>query len=120
MFALDMSSDEVDMYTGRFSSAGVNRYLSLASWGMCMQLVGKYGYFICIVSAAVLYYDYALTLSMEYEQFWKHQSKFSTAAVLFVLNRYLSLLGEIPIVYYMFASLASEVSTAFISYQSRH
>lgn len=63
-----------------------------------------------IVFAALLYYDYTLTLSMEYEQFWKQQKRLSLVAVLIVLNRYVSLLGEIPVIIFIFGNLDGEVS----------
>jgi len=52
----------------------------------------------------VLYYDYVLTFSTEYDQFWKHQTKLTPVNILFALNRYISLLGEIPIMFYQFGS----------------
>lgn len=46
---------------------------------------------------AILYYDYALTLSTEVERFWSSPS-FSWGSTFFYLNRYLALFGHIPIV----------------------
>ncbi|EED85708.1 predicted protein [Postia placenta Mad-698-R] len=65
-----------------------------------------------IVFAALLYYDYTLTLSMEYEQFWKQQKRLSLVAVLIVLNRYVSLLGEIPVIIFIFGNLDGEAFAA--------
>lgn len=64
----------------------------------------------CLDVAAwtLLYYDYTLTLSMEYEQFWKQQKRLSLVAVLIVLNRYVSLLGEIPVIIFIFGNLDGE------------
>lgn len=61
----------------------------------------------CLDVAAwtLLYYDYTLTLSMEYEQFWKQQKRLSLVAVLIVLNRYVSLLGEIPVIIFIFGNV---------------
>lgn len=50
----------------------------------------------CIVTA-ILYYDYALTLPMEIDRFWATRS-ISWASGFFYLNRYLTLLGHIPLV----------------------
>ncbi|TBU51490.1 hypothetical protein BD310DRAFT_953238 [Dichomitus squalens] len=47
--------------------------------------------------AAILYFDYALTLGREVERFWK--GRFALASFVFYLNRYLSLTGHIPVIY---------------------
>ena len=45
---------------------------------------------------AILYYDYLLTFPLEVGRFWLfHETNWATA--LFYLNRYLSLVGHIPI-----------------------
>jgi hypothetical protein len=59
--------------------------------------------------AVILYYDYFLTLPMEIERFWP-QRTFSWALFLFYLNRYLALLGEIPIIILYFLPKAPQVS----------
>ena len=51
----------------------------------------------CFHSLAVLYFDYLLTLEMEVERFWK--KPFSCLTFGFFLNRYLSLLAHIPVMY---------------------
>jgi hypothetical protein len=48
--------------------------------------------------AALLYYDYLLTLFDEIKYVWRN--KFSLISYVFVLNRYLSVVGYIPIVYF--------------------
>lgn len=45
----------------------------------------------------VLYYDYLLTLSREVEYFWPHQNRVGWAASSFLFNRYVSVLGHIPV-----------------------
>jgi len=52
--------------------------------------------YLNLVSFVILYYDYALTLSMEVERFWTFQS-FTWASFLFFLNRYLSVVGHLPV-----------------------
>jgi hypothetical protein len=53
--------------------------------------------YLNLVSFAILYYDYVITLSMEVERFWTFQS-FTWASFFFFLNRYLSVVGHIPVV----------------------
>ncbi|KAF9036156.1 hypothetical protein BJ165DRAFT_617819 [Panaeolus papilionaceus] len=48
-------------------------------------------------SLAILYYDYLLTFSCEYERFWK-PGRHTWASTFFYLNRYLTLLGHGPII----------------------
>ncbi|EMD38373.1 hypothetical protein CERSUDRAFT_64629 [Gelatoporia subvermispora B] len=63
---------------------------------------------------AVLYYDYFTTFSMEVERFWK-QSPFSCISILFVINRYLSLIGPIPVTIEYFGNIA-EILQSFHQY----
>ena len=53
---------------------------------------------------ALLFYDYCLTLGTEIEYFWK-RARVSAVSTLFVLNRYLTLLGQIPIIVEYFVLL---------------
>jgi len=45
----------------------------------------------------VVFYDYCLTLSDEVELFWLHPVKFNLFSYLFLLNRYVSLFGNVQI-----------------------
>ncbi|KAF9003226.1 hypothetical protein BDQ17DRAFT_1355765 [Cyathus striatus] len=64
--------------------------------------------YICAASLVILFYDYFLTLSEEVERFWKTK-RTNWASTFFYLNRYLSLLGHIPIAFQIFwESRASE------------
>ncbi|KAF9058425.1 hypothetical protein BDP27DRAFT_1153872, partial [Rhodocollybia butyracea] len=49
----------------------------------------------------ILFYDYFLTLDLEVECFWGWSAK-GFATLLFYINRYLSLLGNIPIIIFSF------------------
>ncbi|KAJ3914912.1 hypothetical protein F5877DRAFT_49576 [Lentinula edodes] len=49
----------------------------------------------------ILAYDYLLTFDLEIERFWKRDTK-RLAAILFFVNRYLTLLGNIPFVLLFF------------------
>ena len=62
---------------------------------------------ICL--QALLFYDYCLTLGVEIEHFWK-RARISAVAALFVLNRYLTLLGQIPLIVEYFVVLPPLVS----------
>ena len=58
----------------------------------------------------MLYYDYSLTLSTEIEHFWK-RARISLVSVLFVVNRYLGLLGSIPVALEYFVHFTPQVCT---------
>lgn len=58
---------------------------------------------------AVLYYDYCLTFSAEAETFWKAFTV-SWPSALFIVNRYVSLLGPIPILMENFGNTSQAVS----------
>ncbi|KAH9857025.1 hypothetical protein C2E23DRAFT_881512 [Lenzites betulinus] len=59
---------------------------------------------LVLVAYTTLYYDYLLTFSDEVEYFWKSAS-LSIISVLFVVNRYLGLLGPLPLLTEYFANL---------------
>ncbi|KAJ3785711.1 hypothetical protein GGU10DRAFT_332878 [Lentinula aff. detonsa] len=53
------------------------------------------------VLSVILIYDYLLTFDIEIERFWKRETK-RFASILFFINRYMTLLGNIPIVLLFF------------------
>ncbi|KAF9007646.1 hypothetical protein BDQ17DRAFT_1351056 [Cyathus striatus] len=64
--------------------------------------------YICAASLVILFYDYFLTLPEEVERFWKTK-RINWASTFFYLNRYLSMLGHIPVAFQIFwESRASE------------
>jgi hypothetical protein len=80
----------------------------LASIGMCIHLL--LGMKCWLAHSVVLYYDYVLTFSTEVERFWTQQ-KFSWASLFFYLNRYVSLLGHLPVFAENFSKFQHDVST---------
>lgn len=52
---------------------------------------------INLQTLAILYYDYFMTLPMEIERFWFIR-KSSWATFLFFANRYLAVLGYLPVI----------------------
>ncbi len=46
----------------------------------------------------ILYYDYFITLPSEIDRFWRTGSH-SWASILFLANRYVALLGHLPLFY---------------------
>ncbi|KAI0807434.1 hypothetical protein C8Q74DRAFT_1362936 [Fomes fomentarius] len=61
---------------------------------------------LAVVALTMLYYDYCLTFQREIEHFWK-RARFTVVSTLFVTNRYLGLLGPIPVVLEYFVQLPS-------------
>jgi len=56
----------------------------------------NYNYYVTLVSITILVYDFFLTFPMEVERFW-FVSRVNFAIFLFYINRYLIILGYIPI-----------------------
>lgn len=61
---------------------------------------------------AILYYDYFLTLPAEVTYFWLSRNKITWASSFFFMNRYLSLLGHIPVFFESFDSVNIQGKTA--------
>ena len=59
--------------------------------------------------SAFLYYDYLLTFDDEIELLWK-RAGISPMSILFVLNRYIGLVGPIPILFEYFMVVSPIVS----------
>ena len=55
----------------------------------------------CMLHAALISYDYALTIALEIELFWRRPKR-SWGFTLFVANRYLTVLGHTPFLVYAF------------------
>ncbi|EJD03495.1 uncharacterized protein FOMMEDRAFT_105557 [Fomitiporia mediterranea MF3/22] len=63
-------------------------------------------YYLSLVAFTILYYDYALTLPDEVRFIWKKKTSLVTG--LFYTNRYLSILGTIPIVLQSFGNWSAK------------
>ena len=50
-----------------------------------------------VFPSAILYFDYSLTFVTEVQRFWTRHV--SMASFVFFLNRYLTLLGHVPVMY---------------------
>lgn len=92
----------------------VNQYFTLVSISLLINLI-----ILCLLlinSAAIVTYDYYLTFAEEVERFWMG-GRLNWASGLFYLNRYLVLLGHIPIMLEFFwktsAGNKMQVSTLF-------
>ncbi|KAK6966310.1 hypothetical protein R3P38DRAFT_3155561 [Favolaschia claudopus] len=59
-------------------------------------------HFLGAISFALLFYDYLLTLDLEISRYWG--SRFSWPTVLFFINRYGALLGNVPVIVQKFWS----------------
>ncbi|KDR79537.1 hypothetical protein GALMADRAFT_154408 [Galerina marginata CBS 339.88] len=55
-------------------------------------------------SFVILYYDYFLTVQDEYDRYWLSARKFTFGWTLFFINRYVVILGNIPVMYLYFWS----------------
>ncbi|KAG6333075.1 hypothetical protein ID866_6010 [Astraeus odoratus] len=57
-------------------------------------------------TTAILYYDYTLTIGREIDLFWKWpRPSQALPSVLFIANRYITLIGHLPVLAYSFAQL---------------
>jgi len=65
-----------------------------------------YTYYLWLISFTILYYDYFLTLSWEVDRIWK-TSGLSWATAFFYFNRYICLLGHIPVIVEYFWSTSN-------------
>lgn len=62
---------------------------------------------ILVVSFTLLYYDYALTVTGEITHFWWY-GRTSIVSILFFLNRYFTMFGQIPIALDLFGDIPEE------------
>ncbi|KAJ7624742.1 hypothetical protein FB45DRAFT_1060944 [Roridomyces roridus] len=65
-----------------------------------VQIQVNVGHYLDAISFTILFYDFFLTLGMEISRYWRLE--FSWATILFLCNRYITLLGNIPIVFQSF------------------
>ncbi|KAJ7624909.1 hypothetical protein FB45DRAFT_924514, partial [Roridomyces roridus] len=65
---------------------------SLIEYELLVSRAFIYGPFTLVV------YDYLLTIDDEIDRFWRHGGFFTFGTALFILNRYMTLLGTVPIV----------------------
>ncbi|KAJ3811152.1 hypothetical protein F5876DRAFT_76082 [Lentinula aff. lateritia] len=66
------------------------------------QIGMNWNYYIELVESTIVIYDYLLTFDTEVERYWKQETRFSFATTLFYMNRYLNLLGLIPVILFDF------------------
>ncbi|KAL7278595.1 hypothetical protein ACG7TL_007596 [Trametes sanguinea] len=86
----------VDTLSLSVESNYTNRILSSLAFGAPLSYSG-FGHMLTVVDAlAILYYDFVLTIPQEIERFWSR--KLSWPSFLFFLNRYLSVIGHIPVI----------------------
>ena len=78
-----------------------------AAFGIFLLLVSDCQCWWTMVILVILYYDYLLTLKTEIKWYWcsidNQPRRFSLARVLFFLNRYVSIIGNIPVILPFFA-----------------
>ncbi|KAI0063002.1 hypothetical protein BV25DRAFT_1915734 [Artomyces pyxidatus] len=80
----------------------------MSSWRNGLDVQLTINYYLALVSFTILYYDYALTIIMEIDVFWPPKNRISFASVLYFLNRYLSVLGQVLVVYEIFVDSPTE------------
>ncbi|KAJ3994438.1 hypothetical protein F5050DRAFT_1774515 [Lentinula boryana] len=66
-----------------------------------IQIQVNWDHYVELIEFVILIYDYLLTFDIEIERFWKRDTK-RFASILFFINRYMTLLGNIPIVLLFF------------------
>ncbi|KAI0742654.1 hypothetical protein C8Q80DRAFT_1329230 [Daedaleopsis nitida] len=72
------------------------------------------------VAFAILYYDYVLTLPEEVERYWTAAAGRSWASFFFFLNRYMSVLCHIPVIFEFFATMPESLMVICHSLQLYH
>ncbi|KAI9455170.1 hypothetical protein BJY52DRAFT_1188534 [Lactarius psammicola] len=77
----------------------------------------RLSYIFNTAPVAILFYDYALTLSREVECFWPHPYRTGWVSSIFFLNRYFAIFGHIPIVIGLIPNKSCEPQNAW---QKRH
>ncbi|KAI0260282.1 hypothetical protein BC834DRAFT_901268 [Gloeopeniophorella convolvens] len=70
----------------------------------------SYGF--SIFPFAILYYDYALTLGQEVDYFWRGGHSSRWVSYMFFLNRYVSVLGCLPRLVFLFLTMGRLVATS--------
>ncbi|KAH9039464.1 hypothetical protein EDB83DRAFT_1718881 [Lactarius deliciosus] len=73
----------------------------------------RLNYVLNTFPVAILYYDYALTLSREVEYFWPNPYRTGWVSSIFFLNRYFSILGHIPIIIGLIPNKSCEPQNAW-------
>ncbi|THV06553.1 hypothetical protein K435DRAFT_482730 [Dendrothele bispora CBS 962.96] len=73
----------------------------MASTQAEIQVQINWNNYIELVAIVIPYYDFLLTFGDEVELFWQYPSR-SFVTILFYVNRYLALLGNVPILYFRF------------------
>ena len=63
-----------------------------------------------LIRSAVLFYDFVLTFPLEVERYWRGQNSFRGASLLVFINRYLSIVLSIPVIYEYFWPMPESVS----------
>ncbi|KAJ3748588.1 hypothetical protein DFH05DRAFT_1473272 [Lentinula detonsa] len=66
-----------------------------------IQTQVNWNHYVELIEFVILVYDYILTFDIEIERFWKHNTK-RLAPILFFINRYLTLFGNLVLVIFFF------------------
>ncbi|KAE9386549.1 hypothetical protein BT96DRAFT_519125 [Gymnopus androsaceus JB14] len=62
------------------------------------QVQGSWYHFLQLAPCVIVIYDYLLTFDLEVKRFWKaNHGTLRFPAILFYLNRYITLLGVLPV-----------------------
>ncbi|KAI0260283.1 hypothetical protein BC834DRAFT_901295 [Gloeopeniophorella convolvens] len=69
-------------------------------------------YGLSVFPFAILYYDYALTLGQEVDYFWRGGHSSRWVSYMFFLNRYVSVLGCLPRLVFLFLTMGRLVATS--------
>ncbi|KAH8101874.1 hypothetical protein BXZ70DRAFT_932266, partial [Cristinia sonorae] len=86
------------------------RHISVdAAQELCLQR------YLNLVAFAILYYDYGLTASQEYERYW-FTGTFTWTALLFFVMRYISVFGHVPVIAHIFLDDEGPLCSAMLLY----
>ncbi|VDC07452.1 unnamed protein product [Peniophora sp. CBMAI 1063] len=73
---------------------------------------------LIFVPLTILIYEYIVTMEREIKLYWPPRHRVGWVSSVFLVNRYLSLLGHIPILYSMLGHRSSSYCTFLVSYHS--
>lgn len=100
-----------------FYNRNANYFLALVSFSKSLPSAVLVALNEVFVPPAIIYYDYILTLGDEIRFFWGRKT--SSVALLYFANRYISMIGHIPVILQTSRNWSMTVSNGSLIIKSR-